>query len=175
MQANPRRTYDPAGGPASHRSAGSCPGFPQADRLAKRHLSVHVTELDINAATLACLAAADIIDVPQLIQHPADDLLAVPHFGALELYAIVCQLTDHGLSLPPVHGGRVRGDITSRNREILRLRLIDGWTFAAIGERVGLTDGRVQQILRSHFGLKAQPPAVKARQWREAVQRARSW
>jgi hypothetical protein len=173
MQANPRRTNDPAGGPASHRSAGSSPGFPQADRLARRGCTVHVSELDISAATLACLAAVGVIDVPQLIQQPADDLLAVPHFGALELYEIVCQLNDHGLSLPPVQGGGARGTITPRNRDILRLRLIDGLTLAAIAERVSLKKERVRQILRLHYGLTGQPPAVKARQWREDVQRTR--
>jgi hypothetical protein len=174
MQANPRRTDDPADGPASHHSAGFPPGFAQADRLTRRGLTVHVTELDISAATLACLAAAGISDVPQLVQQPADDLLAVPDFGALELYEIVCQINDRGLSLPPVPGGRARGHITLRNREILRLRLIDGLTFAEIGEQVGLQRERVRQILRSKYGLQAPPPAVKARQWREDVQRTRN-
>jgi Sigma-70, region 4/Bacterial RNA polymerase, alpha chain C terminal domain len=174
MQANPRRTDDPADGPASHHSAGFPPGFPQADRLAKRGLTVHVSELDISAATLGCLAAADIIDVPQLVQQPADDLLTVPRFGALELYEIVCQLNAHGLSLPPVQGGRARGNVTLRNREILRLRLIDGLTFVQIANQVGLQRERVRQILLSHYGLTGQPPAVKARQWREGVQRVRS-
>lgn len=174
MQANPRRTDDPADGPASHHSAGSSPEFAQAEHLARRGLTVHVSELDISAATLACLAAAGVIDIPQLVQQTADDLLAVPQFGALELHELVCQLNDHGLSLPCIHGGRVRGDVIPRNRDILRLRLIDGLTLAAIAERVSLKQERVRQVLRLHYGLTGQPPAVKAREWREAVQRTRS-
>jgi DNA-binding CsgD family transcriptional regulator len=172
MQANSRCTA-PGGGPASHRSASSPAGFPHTDRPVNSRLTVYVTELDISAATLSCLAAANIIDVPQLVQHPADDLLVVPHFGALELYEIVCQLNGRGLSLPPIRGGRARGHITPRNREILRLRLIDGLTLAAIAERVGLKQERVRQVLRGNYGLTGQPPAVKARQWREDVQRTR--
>jgi len=168
LQANPRRTDDPADGPASHHSAGFPAGFPQSTRI------VHVTELDISAATLSCLAAADIAYVPQLIQQPADGLLAVPHFGALELYELICQLNDHGLSLPPIHGGRVRGEITARNRDILRLRLIDGLTLTAIAEHVGLKQERVRQVLRSHYGLTGRPAAVKAQRWRETVRRTRS-
>jgi hypothetical protein len=173
MQANRRRTDDLEDGPASHHSASSSPGLAQTDRLAKRGLSVHVSELDISAAALACLATADITDVPQLVKQPTDDLLAVPHFGALELYEIVCQLNDYGLSLAPIPGGRAKGDITPRNRDILRLRLIDGLTLAAIAERVQLGPERVRQVLRGQYGLTGQP-AVKAREWRDTVQRARA-
>lgn len=130
---------------------------------------MHITELPISAATLACLGAASISHVDQLVQYPADEVLEFPHLGAMELYELVCQLNDRGLSLPSSRGGRVRAELTARNREIVRLRLIDGWTFAQIAERVNLTTERTRQILRQGYGVKAQPPSVKARRWRERV------
>ncbi len=41
---------------------------------------------------------------------------------------------------------------------MLRLRLLDGLTLREIGERTGVTDGRVQQILREYFGLRVSKP-----------------
>ncbi|MGC2372395.1 MAG: sigma factor-like helix-turn-helix DNA-binding protein [Solirubrobacteraceae bacterium] len=80
----------------------------------------------------------------------------------MELYEIVCQLNKHGLSLPPVPGGmmKVPGE---RNREVLRLRIIEGLTLAEIGLMVDVSSERVRQLLRFHFGLTGKPPAVKAR------------
>lgn len=173
MQPYRKQSDDPRVAQRAIASASAPPGFPQADRLARRGLTVHVSELDITAAALACLGAVGIIDVPQLVQTPADDLLAVPHFGALDLYEIVCQLNEHGLSLAPVPGRHAKGDITPRNREIFRLRLIDGLTLAAIAERVQLGPEQVRKVLRGHYGLTGQPPAVKARQWRADVERTR--
>lgn len=53
----------------------------------------------------------------------------------------------------------------------MRLRLIDGLTFAEIGKRVGLTTERVRQILRANYGLRDRPPAVGARRRRETIER----
>ncbi len=124
---------------------------------------MHITELGLTAASYACLEAAGIADVEQLITHPADDLLPrTAHIGPIELCEVVCQLNRHGYSLPPVPGGQIKVS-GKRNREMLRLRLIEGLTLAEIGQRTGVKHERVRQLLRLHFGLRGTPPTVKAR------------
>lgn len=125
-----------------------------------------VTELNTSAAALACLEAVGITEVEQLVARSADDLLNIPHLGAMELYEIVCQLNQPGLVVPPVPWGTIRPS-NKRNREILRLRIIDGLAFAEIATRVNLSKERVRQILRWNYGLQVQPPAVRARRQRE--------
>lgn len=48
-----------------------------------------------------------------------------------------------------------------RNREIFRLRIVEGLTLTALGERFGLNRERVRQILAVYFGLTETPPAAK--------------
>lgn len=131
---------------------------------------MRTSELNISAATFACLQAADIHDTDDFARYPCDKLLDSPHFGALEVYEIVRELNEQGLTLPPIPGARVRLPSTPKY-ELLRLRMIDGLTFAEIGEQVGLSKGRVQQVLRAHYGLRVQPPAVGARRRRETIER----
>ncbi|MGC2375542.1 MAG: sigma factor-like helix-turn-helix DNA-binding protein [Solirubrobacteraceae bacterium] len=130
---------------------------------------MRVAELNISAAAFACLEAAGITDVDQLINHTADDLLVLPHLGAMELHEIVCQLNGHNLSLPPRSGHGFRGGINPRNREVLRLRIVEGMTFVQIAECSVLSRERVRQILRWNHGLLVQPPAVRARRRREKI------
>ena len=54
--------------------------------------------------------------------------------------------------------------------ELVRLRMIDGLTFDQIGQQVGLSKERVRQVLRAHYGLRIQPPAVGARRRRETIE-----
>jgi hypothetical protein len=42
--------------------------------------------------------------------------------------------------------------------EMLRLRLLEGLTLREIGERTGVSDGRVQQVLREYFGVRVSRP-----------------
>jgi hypothetical protein len=131
---------------------------------------MRTSELNISAATYASVLAAGIHDTDDFKQYPCDLLLSSPHFGPLEVYELVRELNEHGLTLPPIPGSKIRVPSTPKY-ELLRLRLIDGLTFAAIGEQVGLTDGRVQQILRAHYGLRGKPPAVDARRRRATIER----
>lgn len=131
---------------------------------------MRTSELNISAATFACLQAADIHSTDDFARYPCDELLSSPHFGALEVYEIVRELNEHGLTLPPIPGARIRLPSTPKY-ELLRLRMIEGLTFAEIGEQVGLGKERVRQVLRSHYGLRAQPPAVGARRRRETIER----
>lgn len=52
---------------------------------------------------------------------------------------------------------------TEREAEMLRLRTVEGLTLREIGERYGVTDERVRQLLRGCFHLRGVPPAAHAR------------
>jgi hypothetical protein len=54
---------------------------------------------------------------------------------------------------------------TKREAEMLRLRTVEGLTLREIGERYGVTDERVRQLLRSCYRLRGVPPAAQARGW----------
>jgi Sigma-70, region 4/Bacterial RNA polymerase, alpha chain C terminal domain len=113
---------------------------------------MHITELGLSPAALSCLEAAGIADVEHLTTHTASDLIDSGHFAPAELYEIVCRLNQHELSLPSIAGGITRVPC-ERNRDMLRLRLIEGLTLAEIGKRTGVSTERVRQLLRLHFGL----------------------
>ncbi len=69
-------------------------------------------------------------------------------------YRYAARRQARGLAtLPPPH--RVPKE---RHIEMLRLRLLEGLTLREIGERTGVSDGRVQQILREYFGLRVSKP-----------------
>lgn len=131
---------------------------------------MRLTQLDISAAAYACLQAIGITSIEEFRQYPCDELLLSPHFGAAEIYEVIRQLNQHGLTLPKVPGARLQLPSPPKD-EIVRLRLIDGLTFTEIGEHVGLSKERVRQVLRSHYGLSIQPPAVGARRRRETIER----
>ena len=124
---------------------------------------MHVTDLRLSAAALACLEAASMTNVEQLVTRSCDELIYNPHFGAMELYEIICQLNKHGYSLPLTPGGDTRVP-SSRDREMLRLRIIEGLTLDEIGLVLDLSTGHVRQILKERFGLGGKPPAVKTRE-----------
>jgi hypothetical protein len=123
---------------------------------------MHVTELHLSATTRASLAAADIETVDQLVKHSADDLLYRLGFDAYGLFEIVCRLNQRALNLTATPHSRMMLP-NARNREMLRLRIIDGLAMWEIGERTGVSRPRVEQILTTVFGLHGTPPAVKAR------------
>lgn len=113
---------------------------------------MHINELGLSPATLACLEAAGIADVEQLTSIPASDLLD-RGLAAASLYETVCILAEHMLALRPVASGRVRVP-DQRARELLRLRLIERLTLAEIGERHNISKERVRQLLALYFGLR---------------------
>jgi hypothetical protein len=131
---------------------------------------MRVTELDISAAAFACLQAIGITSIEDFRQYPCDELLFSPHFGAAEIYEVIRQLNQHGLTLPKIPGATLQLPSPPKD-EIVRLRLIDGLTFTEIGEHVGLSKERVRQVLRSHYGLRIQPPAVGAKRRRDTIER----
>jgi hypothetical protein len=112
---------------------------------------MHISELGLSPAALASLHAAGITEVEHLTTYPAGDLLHNSRIPT-ELYEIICRLNQHGRSLPSIPGGLERVP-TARNREMLRLRLIEGLSLAEIGHRTGVSRERVRQLLSLHFGL----------------------
>lgn len=130
----------------------------------------NVAAIGLSPAALACLRAAGISEVGQI--GGASELIRRPEFrSGSELYEIVCALNRHGLSLPANGRRRVPGD---REREIFRLRVVEGLTLPEIAERVGDIKGeRVRQLLNFHFRLTGTPPAVKERKRALADQRRR--
>ncbi len=61
-----------------------------------------------------------------------------------------------------------------RHLEMLRLRAVDGLTLREVGERTGVTGGRVRQLLADFFGLAGTPPAVGERAYNARMDRLRS-
>jgi transcriptional regulator with XRE-family HTH domain len=113
-----------------------------------------VNELGLSTDALTALSTAGISEVGQL--GTASDLVYRPEFSTgVELFEIVCALNRYGLSLKH---GRVPDD---RNREIFRLRVVDGLTLSELGDRFSLNRERVRQLLAVYFGLAGTPPAAR--------------
>lgn len=117
-----------------------------------------VNELALSAGTLAALEAAGVREVDQL--GGASDLFEHPSLGSgVEVYELVCALNRHGLTLPIARGYKVPQE---REREMFRLRAVEGQTLDQIGQHYGVIGERVRQILASYFGLSNVPPAATA-------------
>jgi hypothetical protein len=122
---------------------------------------MRLSELGLEPATLACLRDAGITTTTELVTHTCSDLMERPGLGAVEVYEIICGLNRQGLMLPANHLGRVRIP-SERNLEMFRLRFVEGLTLTEVAHRTGLTDGRVIQLLRWHYGISTRPSAAKA-------------
>jgi hypothetical protein len=117
-----------------------------------------IVNLKLSSATLARLRAAGIHRVDELA--PARELLRRPALASgAELYEVVCALSRRGLSLTGV-GRRVAPE---REREMLRLRIVEGLTLEEIGQRFAIKRERVRQLLALYFGLSGRPPARRAK------------
>jgi len=123
---------------------------------------MRVTELELSGAALACLELVGVTEVDQLIEHSATELAGSLFIGAMELYEIVCQLNKHGFSLPMFRGFTTAVP-NEREREMFRLRLVEGLTLTEIAQRLDVEREWVRHILHWHFGLTGKPSAVKAR------------
>lgn len=125
---------------------------------------MHVTDLELSPAALACLHQARIADVDLLASHSASELIA-RGFGAAELYEVVCRLNERDRSLTPLGASYVRLP-QSRHRELFRLRVVEGLTLDEIAERVALSPDTISALLLKYFGLYDRfIPTVEARQW----------
>ncbi len=128
---------------------------------------MRVAELGLSPATLACLYTAGIVNVKQLLARSCNELIEHPAIGPAELYEIIRQLNKRGLMLPYNQYGNIRIP-NPRNLEMFRLRFVEGLTLDEVGQRTGVTGGRVHQLLRFHFGtsrvsLPLKSPPIPAR------------
>jgi hypothetical protein len=86
--------------------------------------------------------------------------------GGQLTYDLAVALSGQGLAIARWSGRSgdlPQADLIERNLDILKLRIVDGLTYAAIGREVGLTNSRVSEILRTRFGVDAKdtrPPKV---------------
>ena len=115
-----------------------------------------VNELGLSPDALAVLHRAGIEAVDQL--GSARVMLERPEFSrGSELFEVVCALNRHGLSLP-INRGHIPSD---RDREIFRLRIVEGLTLDRLAQRFGLHRERIRQVLSHFFGLTGTPPAAR--------------
>jgi sigma-70-like protein/RNA polymerase alpha subunit len=124
-----------------------------------------INELGLTPATHACLQNAGIRTMYELLDHSCRELLWHSEIGADALYEIICKLNQHGLMLPPAPKRTIRLP-DERNREVFRLRAVEGLSLTDTGKQVNLSQERVRQVLNLYFGVKGTPPAAKARRKR---------
>ncbi len=124
-----------------------------------------ISELGLSPATQACLRKAGIREMYELLNHSCRELLWHREVGADALYEIICKLNQHELMLPATSRGiaRVPGE---RNREVFRLRAVEGLSLTDTGKEVGISKERVRQVLSVFFGVSGTPPAAKTRRKR---------
>jgi hypothetical protein len=115
---------------------------------------MHINELGLSPATQACLRNAGIRTMYELLWHS--------EVGAEALYEIICKLNQHELMLPPAPKRTTRLP-DERNREVFRLRAVEGLSLTDTGKQLGISQERVRQVLNFYFGVKGTPPAAKAR------------
>jgi hypothetical protein len=132
---------------------------------------MHIIELDLTPAAIASLRAADLIYVDELVAHPAKNLIQM-RFGPHELFEIACRLNEHDLSFPTGYGRQPRKLPDDRDRELFRLRVVEGLTLDDAGAAVGISRDRVRQLMRERYGLTGTIPTGSARRW-AATQRRR--
>lgn len=100
------------------------------------------------------LTAEGIADDEMLLMT-GDDLREVIGDRATYELAVALAGQRRMFAYYPGRPGRLAADdLIERNLDILKLRIVDRMTFAAIGREVGLTKGRIPQILREQFGVK---------------------
>ncbi len=121
-----------------------------------------IFQLGLSPATYTCLRNAGIRDMHDLLNHSCRELLWHSEVGAEALYDIICKLNQHDLMLPPTPKGTIRVP-GERNREVFRLRAVEGLSLTDTGKQLGISRERVRQVLFLFFGITGKPPAAKAR------------
>jgi hypothetical protein len=101
----------------------------------------------------------------ELLDRSCRELLWHSEVGADALYEIICKLNQHELMLPSTPRGTVRlpGE---RNREIFRLRAVEGLSLTDTGKQLNIAQERVRQVLNVFFDVSGTTPAAKARRKR---------
>jgi hypothetical protein len=123
---------------------------------------MRLSEMGLEPATLACLHRGGINTTYRLLEHTCRELIWHSEITPEALYDVLCALRRHGMTLKPDTKG-IERPVNERNLEVFRLRVIEGRPLKETGERVGIGVERVRQVLAGYFGLRGEPPAVKAR------------
>lgn len=125
-----------------------------------------LNELGLSPNTMSALREEGLEAVEQL-GSATSMLTRTALGGGAELYELVCALNRHGLSLPTSRTHRIP---SARDREIFRLRIIEGMTLSELAQRHTLNVERIRQIL-AFFGLSGAPPAAALRRKQRAPRR----
>jgi hypothetical protein len=121
-----------------------------------------INQLGLSPATQTCLHNAGIHTLSKLLDHSCRELLWHTEVGAEALYEIICNLNGRELMLSTTtkRASRVPGE---RNREVFRLRTVEGLSLADTAKQLGISQERVRQVLGVFFGISGKPPAAKTR------------
>jgi hypothetical protein len=123
---------------------------------------VRLCEMGLEPATLACLRRGGINTTYRLLEHTCRELIWHSEIIPEALYDILRALRRHGMTLKPNTKG-IERPMSERNLEVFRLRVVEGRKLREVAERNGIGIERVRQVLAGYFGLRGEPPVVKAR------------
>jgi hypothetical protein len=123
---------------------------------------MRLCEMGLEPTTLACLRRGGINTTYWLLDHTYRELIWHSEITPEALYDILRALRRHGMRLKPHTKGSERS-VNQRNLEVFRLRVVEGHRLKATAEPLGIGVERVRQILSAYFGLRGEPPVVKAR------------
>ena len=124
---------------------------------------MRLSEMGFEPATLACLHRGGINTTYRLLDHTYRELIWHSEVTPEALYDILRALRRHGLTLKATTKGKTPHPPSERDLEVFRLRVVEGRRLQETGERVGIGVERVRQVLVIYFGLRGEPPVVKAR------------
>jgi DNA-directed RNA polymerase sigma subunit (sigma70/sigma32) len=77
-------------------------------------------------------------------------------------FDIICTLNQRERMLPCSARWTTRMP-DERNREVFRLRVVEGLSLADTAKQLGISQERVRQLLKVYFGIRGRPPATKTR------------
>ncbi|HEV3321382.1 MAG TPA: sigma factor-like helix-turn-helix DNA-binding protein [Solirubrobacteraceae bacterium] len=124
---------------------------------------MRLCEMGLEPATLACLHRGGINTTYRLLEHTCRELIWHSEITPDVLYDILRALRRHSMTLKPNTKG-IERPVSERNLEVFRLRVVEGRKLLEVAARNGIGVQRVRQILSICFGLRGEPPTVKARQ-----------
>jgi hypothetical protein len=113
-----------------------------------------IAELGLTPASKRALEHAGIETVEQL-QRPANDLLAIEAITGVVLHDVACRLHVNGLGLHADQKARLP---SKNDLEILRLRVVEGFSLRDIAVIIDTSPEHVRQRLNVSFGLSGEPP-----------------
>jgi Sigma-70, region 4 len=123
---------------------------------------MRLQKLGLHPATIARLREGGICTIRELLDHSCRELIWHAALQPEEVYEVIRQLQRHNL-MPPPTPHRTSRPPNERDLKLFRLRVVCGLSMKEAGREVGIGVERVRQVLKVYFGLRGQPPAVKAR------------